>query len=99
MRVIISPAAEADITDIGDYIARDSPQAAEDVVGRLYTVCTSLSQSPRRFPVVRRRGDVEVRRAVRGSYSIYYVVQPAEVNVVHVLHAARDAEKILFPDD
>lgn len=98
MRVTISPEAGADIADIGNYIAQDSPRAAQDIMDRLQAVCASLSQSPRRFPVVRKRDEVEVRHAVRGSYSIYYVVQPAEVYVLRVLHSARDADEF-FPNN
>jgi plasmid stabilization system protein ParE len=36
---------------------------------------------------------------VVGSYNIYYVIEAHVVEVVAILHSARDHERILFPED
>jgi plasmid stabilization system protein ParE len=52
------------------------------------------------FPVVPRYEDCGVRHRVHGNYQIFYriVGQPAErIDVIHVLHGARNYGAILFP--
>jgi plasmid stabilization system protein ParE len=40
-----------------------------------------------------------IRRRPWGNYLIFYRVGDDSVQILHVLHGARDYEKILFPDD
>ena len=40
-----------------------------------------------------------VRRRTVGNYGVFYVVGDNVVNVLQVLHSARDHERILFPED
>ena len=98
MRVTISPEAERDLDDIAAFIAQDSRVHALALIERLTALCGSLAEAPLRYPVIRRRGDVEVRRAPHRTYSVYYTVNEDEVYVLHVLHSARDLERF-FPDE
>ena len=43
--------------------------------------------------------DIGLRRRIYGSYLIFYRIRDDTVEVLHVLHGARDYDKILFPDD
>ena len=52
-----------------------------------------------RFAVIRKRNGIEVRRAVQGRYSIFYVVRPTEIYVARILHAARDLRKLFGEPD
>ena len=89
MRVIISPRAEADLLDIEHYIALDSPRNAHRQATRIQLACASLANAPLRFAVIRRRGEIEVRRLVEGRYSIFYVVRLNSVFVARILHAGQ----------
>jgi plasmid stabilization system protein ParE len=40
-----------------------------------------------------------MRRVAHGNYLIFFRIVDARVEVVHVLHGARDYEHLLFPDD
>jgi toxin ParE1/3/4 len=101
MIVRLLPAAEAELEAIGDYIALDSPARAVAFVRELREKCMSLASMPLLFPLVPRYEDRGVRHRVHGNYQIFYRVmgQPAErIDVIHILHGARDQAAILFAD-
>jgi toxin ParE1/3/4 len=100
VNVRILPAAEAELEAIGDYIARDNPRRALSFVRELRDKCLDLADMALAFPVVPRYEDCGVRHRVHGNYQIFYriVGQPAErIDVIHVLHGARNYGAILFP--
>lgn len=100
MIVRILPVAEVELEAIGDYIACDNPRRALSFVRELRDKCMGLANMPLAFPLVPRYEDRGVRHRVHGSYQIFYRVvgQPAErIDVIHVLHSARDYAVILFP--
>lgn len=96
-RVVIAPAARADLVDIGDFIAADSPANAERWVARLEEAIQSLSFMPER---VQLRDDLRsgYRAKPVGSYLIFFRVVEDEVQIVRVLHASRDVTEA-FNDD
>jgi plasmid stabilization system protein ParE len=53
---------------------------------------------PERFPMLSAESGTDIRRATRGSYYIFYSVRAAEIEVLRILHAARDDERLLFPE-
>lgn len=99
MIVRILPVARAELEAIGDYIARDNPRRAVSFVRELRDKCLSLADMPLAFPLVPRYEDHGVRHRVHGRYQIFYRVvgQSERVDVIHVLHGARDYASILFP--
>jgi plasmid stabilization system protein ParE len=68
MHVVLSVAAEADLQEIGDWIALDNPVRAASFVRELREACLTLADMPRAFPVVRRRRAVQIRRKPYRSY-------------------------------
>lgn len=99
MIVRLLPAAETELEDIGDYIARDNPRRAVSFVRELRDKCMSLADMPLAFPLVPRYEDRGVRHRVHGHYQIFYRVvgQPAErIDVIHIMHSARNYAAILF---
>ncbi|VVD31170.1 type II toxin-antitoxin system RelE/ParE family toxin [Paraburkholderia dioscoreae] len=99
MIVRILPAAEAELEAIGDYIARDNLSRAVSFVRELRERCLDLADMPLAFPLVPRYEGRGIRHRVHGHYQIFYrgVGQPAErVDVIHVLHSARNTAAILF---
>ena len=53
---------------------------------------------PRAFPVLFKIDGVQIRRKPFRNYLIFYTIGREAVEIAHVIHAARDYEKILFPD-
>nr|WP_284504017.1 type II toxin-antitoxin system RelE/ParE family toxin [Caballeronia sp. GAWG2-1] len=93
------PGAEADLEAIGDYIARDNSRRALSFVRELRDKCMSLADMPLAYPLVPRYEDCGMRHCFHGSYQIFYRLtgQPERIDVIHVLHGARDIAPILFP--
>ena len=44
------------------------------------------------------RESAGIRRKVHGNYLIFYRLGGNEVEIPHMLHGARDYERLLFPD-
>jgi toxin ParE1/3/4 len=98
MKVVLAQAAIADLIAIGRYIAKDSPARAETFVQELEQKCMELGSMPRAFPLVPHRKNKDVRRRVHGSYLIFYRVGADKIDVLHVLHGARDYESWLLDE-
>jgi toxin ParE1/3/4 len=98
MKVVFAAAAESDLIEIGEHIQQDNPDRAVMFVLELTDHCYTLADMPRRYPLVPRYENFGVRRCVYGNYLIFYRVREDAVEIVHVLHGARDHESILFPD-
>ena len=99
MRVILTEAAYADLLHIGQTIKQDSPIRAASFVAELYDRCQCLGMMPRAFPLLPDWEERGIRRRPHGDYLIFYRIADDVVEVLHVLHGARDYEAILFPDE
>ncbi len=97
-RVIFTDAAEGEIEAIGDYVALESPARALELVRELREKCLSLSEMPKRFPLLDRYGSSGIRRRVHGNYLIFYRIEDDAVQIIHILHGATDYERLLFPE-
>lgn len=98
MKVVLSAAAKADLVEIGDFIAADSRQRARTFVDELVACCRQLATMPRAFPLVPHHKAAGVRRRPYRDYVIFYRVEDETVQVLHVLHGARDYDWLLFPE-
>ena len=83
----------AELGDIADYIAKNSPFYANMVVHRMVERAELLSEMPRQ----RRRlpeyyGPVELREVFVHGWRIIYAVVDEAVQVVPIIHAARSLE-------
>lgn len=99
MKVVFSSEAEADLESIADYFAMESPSQALVFVQGLRAHCEKLSDLPKRFPLVPLHETSGVRRMVHGNFLVFYRVSAETVDVLHILHGARDYEPILFPTE
>jgi toxin ParE1/3/4 len=98
MKVVITAAARSDLIEIGDFIQADNPDRAVTFVDELLDRCLSLADMPRAYPLVPRYERFGIRRRVYQNYLIFYRIQKNRIEVIHILHGARDYEAILFPD-
>lgn len=90
MKLVFSPAAEADLVEIALYIAADDIERAQSFVGELEAACAVLVEHP--FAGVARPelGD-GVRSKPYHRYVIYYRVEDESVRIERFLHGARDS--------
>ncbi|MFT4097562.1 MAG: type II toxin-antitoxin system RelE/ParE family toxin [Rhodoblastus sp.] len=98
MKVAITEAAFADLRRVGRTIALDNPVRVESCVAELYERCLRLGDAPRAFPLLPRREHRGIRRRPFRDYLTFCRVSGDAVEILHVLHGARDNEPILFPD-
>ncbi len=92
--VIRSRQAENDLLDIWEYIARDNPQAADQVLVRIGSVMELLAGNPLMGPA---RPDLrqDLRYFATGRYLILYRTAQDGIQVVRVLHGARHLPSLL----
>lgn len=91
MKVVLTRLAESDLAQSGDWIARDNPRAAGRWIESALTECESLSANAERYP---RIGFADLRKRPFGDYVIFYRVTD-QVEIIRVLHAARDWASLL----
>ena len=90
------PLAQADILEIWDYIAEDNPAAADRWVDQLDAQFRLLATQPK---MGRARNELaaDVRSFPVGRYVVFYVSLDAGIDVVRVLHSARDIDAVFHP--
>jgi toxin ParE1/3/4 len=91
------PSAEDDLTDIFYYISRENVDAAHRTIERIRSAVTRLRDYPRSAPP-RLTSSSGLRGLTVGSYIVYYRITRAGVDVIRVLHAARDPRRAGLPD-
>ena len=81
--------ASQDLDEIFNYIAQDNPTAAARWVYSLEEKCRMLSGTPN---LGRRRHDLapSLRGFPVGNYVIFYRPMPGGIEILRVLHGARD---------
>jgi toxin ParE1/3/4 len=92
----LTRAAANDLESIEEYIAADNPGAAADVVQHFVDVMRKLSE----FPGAGTPRDElypRLRSFVVGNYILFYREIDSGIEVVRVLHAARDIESEFLP--
>ncbi|HYW16433.1 MAG TPA: type II toxin-antitoxin system RelE/ParE family toxin [Allosphingosinicella sp.] len=90
MIVRLTPEALKDLVEIWFWIAREDENRADAFVDELQRACDSLFPRPWRFPVALDLDGDPVRKRLYRGHLVFYRVLPEEVEVVRVIHAARD---------
>lgn len=93
MPVIFSPAARRDLLDIAERIAVDNPVRAE--TEELRERCLDLASAPLAFQAIGRYRRRAIRRRPYGRYLIFYRASRDLVEIIRILHGARDYENLL----
>jgi len=94
MRYRLSAAAQTDLDDVWLYIAQDNPRAADRFLDDLEDKLVMLATQPH----LGRRCDelgAGLQRFPVGAYVIFYRIRAKHMEIVRVLHGARDIEFIL----
>jgi toxin ParE1/3/4 len=92
--LIRRPEAEHDLIDIYLHVSRDNPTAAEKLVRAIDAKCERLARSPligRARPELR----PDLRSFPYGAYLILYRVIDDGVEIVRVVHAARNLDDLV----
>ena len=97
-RYQFTPQAVNDLSEICGYIAQDSPQAADRVEEAVLGACDFLAKRPFAGRVRPDLTPLPVRFWVAHPYRSYLIVYDPEkepLQVIRILHAARDLSSIL----
>lgn len=90
MKVVITDAAWTDLLDIFRHVSLQSPTAADRLVDTLHEKCRTLADNALAFPIVEGYEHIAIRRRVHGNYRIFYRCRDETVEIIHILHGARD---------
>lgn len=85
--------AQADIEEIGRFIAADNPPRARSFVRELRQRCVRISDHPQAAPLRSEFGE-GVRMVTLGRYLILYTMHDEDVVIERVVHGARDPKRL-----
>lgn len=88
--VRFSAAAESDLLDIVDFIARDNPRAAREWLAAVRERCQLLAGHPLTGESRPGFGVAGCRSVSTGMYVIFFRPTKTGVEIARVLHASRD---------
>jgi antitoxin ParD1/3/4/toxin ParE1/3/4 len=99
-KFILTQHARQDVNDIWDYIASDSIEAADRVLEALDDAMIKLAKNPGIGHWREDLTDERHRFFLVYSYLIVYRYETKPLQVIRILHAARDIQSILglMPD-
>jgi toxin ParE1/3/4 len=94
-RFTTRPKAQADLLEIWLYVAQDSARAADRLLDRIEAQCRLLTDNPR---IEKARPEIapDARAWIVGRYLVLYRERDDGIEVVRVVHGARDIEHIEF---
>jgi len=87
--VVWTQHAIAQLVDIYEFIAQDSPVYAKQMVDRLTQRSEQLGEFPQSGRMVPEYASEEIREVIEGSYRLIYRLRSERIDVVAVLHSAR----------
>lgn len=93
-KLVILPAARADLIDIGDFIALDNRPRAASFVAEIEAKIVEVGERPGSF---QKRGDLHkgLRHARHGRYLIFFIEKGEEVQIVRVVQGSRNLPRML----
>src|SRR5262249_46984099 len=86
-------AASQDLEEISDYIAEKNPLAAVILAGKIKSLCQSIANMPE-MGRLRSELSPHLRSMPEGKYLIFYRPTEAGVDVIRILHSARDIDSL-----
>jgi plasmid stabilization system protein ParE len=94
MRLRLSPLVPADLEEIADYIAQDSPLHAARMLRQLHARMKEIAKHPEIYRL-RPELDAEARLATVGNYVILFRIRRDTVRIERVVHGNRDLLSVL----
>ena len=96
--IVLQPRAKADLSEIWEFIAEDSDDQADAFIDLIDQKFQLLAQQG---GLGRRREELAegLRSFPVGRYVIFYLAIPGGVQIVRVLHGARDIEAAVTKPD
>ncbi len=86
MKLIWSPLAVDRVTEIAQYIAQDSPIAAQKWIESIFKIVERLERFPKSGRIVPEILQDDFREIIHGNYRIIYRLQKERVSILTVRH-------------
>jgi toxin ParE1/3/4 len=94
MKLLWSPLAIDRASEIAEYVARDSPVAAEGWINALFKKVEGLKAFPESGRIVPETNNETIRELIYGNYRIIYRMEERRLSVLTIRHG-----KQLLPVD
>ncbi len=91
--------AWSDLEQAADYIAEDSPNYAATLLAQARDAARSLDRFAERGRIVPELRDAAIREVFVGSYRLVYRISQDRVEVLAVVHGARDLTALWQGED
>lgn len=95
MKAVLTEAALEDPMEIARHIGKDDIPTARRFTAALRTRAHAVGRNPRLYPFAKGFEAVAVRRRLYRGYLILYVERNRRVEVLHIVHAARDWSRLI----
>ncbi len=90
MRVVYSKRALADLEQIAEYYVAHASRTIADSIGQqLRSVIDRIARNPESAPRVSQRSQVRAATVVRYPFRIFYRVNDASIDILHIRHTSR----------
>ena len=91
--IIVSPSAEADLLEIGEFIKDDNPDRSVSFTLEIFSRFDVIAERPKSFPA---RDDIMrgLRSCLHGKYLILFVDNKDHVRIVRVVHGSRHLNRL-----
>lgn len=96
MQCVLSPLAELDLEEIGDYIAHDNPGCAVSFIREVREQYAKITDNPTGAPL-RPEPGAGIRMVSFGRYLIFYTTDTDLIRIERILHGTRNIPA-LFDD-
>jgi plasmid stabilization system protein ParE len=90
MKVVFTPAADADLDDVLSYTTLNYPSLRLPLEQRIRGVVERIAQWPESAREVDQRPGTRVVPLIRYPYKIFYRIAGDRIEILHIHHAARD---------
>lgn len=87
--ITITETAYADLEDIENYIALDSPAIARRFILKIFDRIEQLSLHPLSGKFVPEIHDTNIRELLLNKYRIIYQLNEKQINILRIVHGAR----------
>ncbi len=94
MTIEITLPALEDIESIKNYIKKDSPFYANVHIEKIFDSISFLKDFPEIGRVVPELNNKKIRERILGNYRIIYEISKAQINILAVIHGARNLKKV-----
>lgn len=90
MKVHWTDTALEHLSAIHAYVSKNSPTYAQRVVDRLTRRSQQIADFPLSGRTLREFDMAQIREVIEGPFRIIYYIKPDQIDVLAVIHAARD---------